>query len=270
MNLDFELLAVVFDPDIWWGQILLILLYFFLAYGLHRASGRIAGRIIRLNRFRPQKRQLREERSRTLRQLVSSLITFLAFATAVFSSLNLFVAADTLIWMVGLFSAAFGLGARPLISDYLTGVGFLFEDSMDVGEKVEILSVEGIVEAINLRTISLRSPNGELFIIPNGEIRIIRNFSRGLFSPANVTIKLSAVDLNQTLSILETIAEDAMLKLPNLIEPWLIINESGVLGQQTELTIVAKARFGKAAEMKPRLLAYIQEHLVNQNIELIS
>jgi small-conductance mechanosensitive channel len=45
--------------------------------------------------------------------------------------------------MVGLFAAAFGLGARPLVSDYLTGVGFLFEDTFDVGEKVDILGNEG-------------------------------------------------------------------------------------------------------------------------------
>jgi hypothetical protein len=49
--------------------------------------------------------------------------------------------------------------------------------------------------------------------------------------------------------------------LPNLLEPWQVISESGVIGQQTELTLIAKARFGQAAEMSPRLLALVQERL---------
>src|SRR5690606_22705558 len=131
-------------------------------------------------------------------------------------SLSLFVGGETLVWMVGLFAAAFGLGARPLVSDYLTGVGFLFEDTFDVGEKVDILGNEGVVETVNLRTTTLRSPSGELFVVPNGELRIVRNFSRGRFSLASVTVKLNAEDLSQALSVLEELGKEALLILPNL------------------------------------------------------
>jgi small conductance mechanosensitive channel len=209
---------------------------------------------------------LRPERRRTLQSLAASLVTFLAFLLAFLFSLNLFVDTDTLVWMVGLFSAAFGLGARPLISDFLTGIGFLFEDTFDVGEKVEVLGVEGVVEEVNLRTTMLRSSSGELYVMPNGEIRVIRNFSRGRFSMASITLKIASADLARTLPLLEALGEEAVHLLPNLLEPWQVISKSGAIGQQTELTLVTKARFGMAAEMRPRLLALVQERLAAEGV----
>jgi small conductance mechanosensitive channel len=204
--------------------------------------------------------------------LLASFISLFVFITAVLLSVGLFVRPDTLVWMVGLFSAAFGLGARPLISDFLSGISFLFEDTFTVGEKVELTGIpaaEGVIESINLRATSLRSPSGELIVVPNGEIRAVRNFSRGKFSLARITIKISAADLGQTLSILETLGAEAVYLLPNLIEPWQLISPDGVTGKNTELTIVAKARFGLAAEMQPRLIKLIHDKLAETGIDLV-
>jgi small conductance mechanosensitive channel len=107
-----------------------------------------------------------------------------------------------------------------------------------------------------------------LYVVPNGEIRTVRNFSRAKFSIANITLKISASDLNNTLVILEALGPDAVSLLPNLIESWQVISPEGVIGQNTELTLVAKARFGMAAEMRPRLLNLVQERLADSGIEL--
>jgi len=55
----------------------------------------------------------------------------------------------------------------------------IFEDRMRVGDFVKIDSYEGTVENISLRTTVLRNLGGQIFIIPNGEIKVIENFSRG-------------------------------------------------------------------------------------------
>jgi small conductance mechanosensitive channel len=170
--------------------------------------------------------------------------------------------------MVGLLSAGFGLGARPLISDVLAGINLIFEDSYAVGEKVEMLGVEGVVEAVNLRTSWLRAPSGEVYIVPNGDVRLVRNFSRGSFSPANITIKMASVSLSRALSLLEELSNEAVVLLPNLLEPWQVISESGSIGQVAELKLLARARFGKSAEMRPRMLALVQERLAQVGIEL--
>jgi small conductance mechanosensitive channel len=252
------------------GKLILIFLFFIAAWLINRLSNRIGVRIIRLGRFSPRRKDLRAERQNTLQSLLASGVSIAAFITACLASLTLFVDFDSLLWIIGLFTAGFGLSARPIISDFLTGISFIFEDTFDVGEKVEILNVEGVIEAVNLRTSTLRAPTGELYIVPNGEIRLIRNFSRGRFSITKITLKLAGEDLGHAIPILEEMANDAVIQLPNLLEPWQVLSESGVIGQNTELTLVAKARFGHGAEMRPRLLALVQEKLTEENILLVN
>ncbi|MEZ4767635.1 MAG: mechanosensitive ion channel family protein [Caldilineales bacterium] len=251
-------------------RLVLIAIFYFTAWIVHRLAPRLARRMVRLNRFARPARRLRQERETTLHGLLSSAITIAAFALATFFSLSLFVDANTLIWVIGLFSAAFGLGARPLVNDFLSGLSLIFEDTYDVGEKLEVMGVEGVVEAVNVRTTLLRAPTGELYVVPNGDVRLIRNFSRGRFSMAPVTMQLAGSDLAAAVPLLEALGEEAVDLLPNLLEPWQVISESGTIGQTTDLTLLAKARFGKAAEMRPRLLALVQERLAEAGIELVS
>lgn len=257
-----------------WRQLLLIALFLFLAWLVYRLSPRFARQILSVSRFANSQRPLRAERRRTLLGLISAAITFIALATAIVLSLSLFVDTTSLLWVIGLFSAAFGLGARPVVSDFLSGVSFIFEDTFDVGDKVRLPGlgggdVEGIVETVRLRTTVIRAPSGEPFTVPNGEIRVVRNFSRGRFSATDVTIHIAAGDLGEAIPLLEELGQDAVTLLPNLLEPWQVISESGELGQQTELTLLAKARFGKASEMRPRLLNLVHERLNEAGIELV-
>jgi small-conductance mechanosensitive channel len=264
----FDRLSALFSTSNWWGYGARIAGFYLLAWFVHRLARHVARRVVRLSRFTPRARRPRPERQATLQSLIASAISLAALAAATLASISQFVPMETLVWVVGLFSAAFGLGARPLIGDVLSGLSFIFEDTFAVGEKVETLDVEGIVEAINLRTTWIRSPTGELYIVPNGEVRVVRNFSRGSFSNANVKLKVAAADMNRALPLLETLGREAVSLLPNLLEPWQVISENGTIGQQTELTLLAKARFGKAAEMRPRLLALVQERLAEAGITL--
>ena len=245
-----------------------ILAFFLLAWLLSRLVGILSRRVIRLGGL--ARHRSSPERRKTLYGLVRGIITVTFFIVAIMLSLSQFVETTTLIWMIGLFGAGFGLSARPLISDVMAGTSFIFEDTFAVGEKVEILSIEGVIEAITLRTTWLRAPSGELYTIPNGDIRIVRNFSRGRFSVANVILKIPAAELQRAIPLLEKLSREAMDSLPNLIEPWRVISESGMIGQTAELTLLAKARFGLAAEMRPRLLSLVHKALKEENIELVS
>jgi small-conductance mechanosensitive channel len=242
---------------------------FLIAWVIHRIARHLATSLgSSMTGYIPPGLRIREERSRTLNDLTASLISFIAFVTAGIFALGRFIDTTTLIWMVGLFSAAFGLGARPLISDFLTGLSFMVEDTVQIGEKVEILNVQGTVERINLRTTMVRAQTGELYVIPNGEIRVIRNFSRGKFSSSHITLHLPSETLPQILPLLDTLGKEAATTFPDLIEPWRIINESGSLGQNVELTLTIQAEFGHAAALRVKLLAFLQERLTEANITL--
>ncbi|HSM57259.1 MAG TPA: mechanosensitive ion channel domain-containing protein [Candidatus Sulfomarinibacteraceae bacterium] len=263
-----EAIGAVLTENMWLRELLIIGAGLLIAVLVGALATRITERFFHFSRFTPDGRRMRPERMRTLQGLVANAITVLAFVGAILFAISRFVQPDTLVWVVGLFSAAFGLGARPLVNDFLAGLSFIFEDTFDVGEKVEMLGVEGIIERVTLRVTLLRAPTGELYVVPNGDIRVVRNFSRGRYSTVTVHLKVPANKLSQTLELLEEISQEAMLALPNLLEPWQILSETGALGESTELTLLSKARFGHAAEMRPRLLAFIQGRLAEQDIQL--
>ena len=126
-----------------WTKIGWILVAYGLAFVLVRLSTTLARRILRLNRFTGRKNRLSQQRQETLQGLLAGIISVIVILIATVASLSLFIDADTIVWMIGLFSAAFGLGARPLVSDLLAGLSFIFEDTFDVGEKVQLQGLPG-------------------------------------------------------------------------------------------------------------------------------
>ena len=124
---------------IWLNYVIRIISFYLLAWLVQSLTRRIAARLAQSQRLVPYTFKISPERQATLEGIIASSITLLAFTLATLATIGQFVAVDTLVWMVGLFSAAFGLGARPMISNLLAGIGFIFEDVYGVGEKVELI-----------------------------------------------------------------------------------------------------------------------------------
>ncbi len=204
----------------------------------------------------------------TLKRLFSSAIRLLALVIASAVSLSWFLEAERVIWILGLFSASFGLGAMPLVRDLLAGLSFIFEDTFDVGDKVEIMGLEGVVEGLDLRSTTIRAPSSETFSIPNGEIRVVRNFSRGQVSNAYVCLTIGSADLERALPLLRELAAEADERFPDLVGPWQVIGESEDLGETLSLTLLARAKFGRAADLRPQLMLLVIERLAAAGIAL--
>ena len=73
---------------------------------------------------------------------------------------------------------AVSFGSQSLVRDIVSGVFFLAEDSFRVGEYIDGSKVKGTVEGFSVRSIRLRHQNGQLHIVPFGQLAHITNFSR--------------------------------------------------------------------------------------------
>lgn len=231
---------------------------------LARGAAWLIWRLV-LSRSALGRRGMSERRRTTLRGLIGSLMNGLAVLTTLVLVLGMFVRTDALLAALGLFSAGLGFGARPYISDFLGGVVLLFEDQFVLGDKVEIgdRNVIGVVERVSLRTTHIRGEAGELWIVPNGDVRTIRNFSRGLFSPANIKLTVPTAKLDETLALLLDLVTDPG---PDVIEPPEIISEEGELGATTTLLLRVKARHGRGPLVRRRLLARLQAALTESHV----
>ena len=78
----------------------------------------------------------------------------------------------------GVIGVALGLGAQTIVRDILAGIFMLIEDQYGVGDLVEVLDVKGIVESVGLRITTVRSEDGTLWYLRNGEILKIGNKSQ--------------------------------------------------------------------------------------------
>lgn len=220
---------------------------------------------IAMSRLRLGRHSLSERRRITLRDLIRSLMNGLAVLITILAILAMFVQPSALITAVGLFSAGIGFAARPYISDFLGGIVLLFEDQFALGDKVEIgdRTVMGVVERVSLRTTYIRGETGELWIVPNGDVRTIRNFTRGSFSPANIKLTLPTARLDEVLRLLSEIIADPG---PDVIAPPEIISTEGAIGETTELMLVVKAQHGHGPQVRQRLLAQLQAVLLEHGI----
>jgi small-conductance mechanosensitive channel len=232
----------------------------------------LARGLLKVGWLAPSYRRATDERRRTLEGLIASLIALVAMVLAAVATLALFVPSETLIWIVGLFSAAFGLGARGMVADFVAGGSFIFHNTFAIGEKIEVYAgmnkVEGIVEAVNVRNTLVRAPTGELFTLPNGEIGVVRNFTRANLSAAKIKLMVPSEALGRALDLLDALGHEAVALLPELREPWQVISTADAAGPCTEVTVLASSSYGQAATLRLRLIALIYERLLAAGISL--
>ena len=79
-------------------------------------------------------------------------------------------------------SAAVGFGAQSIIGDFLSGFFILSERQFGVGDYVSFdgtsTATEGTVVALTLRATKVRTPSGEVVMIPNGSAGVVTNYSQ--------------------------------------------------------------------------------------------
>jgi len=208
---------------------------------------------------------LNQPRSLTINQLTRSLMNAAAALLAIIFMLSLITTPAVLATTLGLFSAGLGFAARPFISDVMCGIQLLFQDQFAIGEKVEIgdRNVIGVVERVSLTRTLLRGESGELWVVPNGDVRTIRNFTRGSFSSAHIRLTLPTSRLDEGLALLQEVIANPG---PDVLETPEVISEDGQIAETTALMLKVKATHGAAPLVRRRLLTQIYEALAAHQI----
>ena len=119
-------------------------------------------------------------RAETTRSVVVSIIGYIWYFIVVAIALGFFgLDITSILAAAGVVGIAVAFGAQTLVKDLLSGIFIWTEKSLTVGDVVTINDLSGTVESMSIRTTTIRNFNGNVFIIPNGEIRNIINMSRG-------------------------------------------------------------------------------------------
>src|SRR3954464_767221 len=140
-----------------------------------------------------------------LRSTVRAIVAVIAGATILGElGINL----GPLVAGAGIAGIALGFGAQSLVKDFLSGMFMLMEDQFGVGDIIDVGEASGTVEAVSLRTTRLRSVDGTLWHVPNGEIRRVGNQSQH-WSRALIDVEVAYdTDLDHAQAVIASVAHD--------------------------------------------------------------
>lgn len=211
-----------------------------------------------------------EKKSTTLAGILKSIVKYTVYIIIAISALNVLnIPTAPLLATAGLGGLAVGFGAQSLVKDVFTGFFILFEDQYGVGDYVTIGTMTGTVEDIGLRISKIKSFNGDLHIIPNGEVKIVTNHSRGN-SLAIIDIGVSyEADAEEAISVLEELTEGYYKSKPEgiLQKPEVLgivkLNESDVI-----IRIIVQTKPLSHWEIERDMRKLILEAFKEQKIEI--
>jgi Mechanosensitive ion channel len=139
--------------------------------------------------------------------LIETTIRYLAFAFALLLSIVVLSGAQRLQTVVGASFAAIviGFAAQRFLMDVIAGLLMFFEGWFRIGDTVaiDVLKVQGVVEAVSLRSLTLRSITGEILHVPNSQVTALRVIPRGY---REIEIEFFTSELEAGRALVEQIA----------------------------------------------------------------
>jgi moderate conductance mechanosensitive channel len=236
-----------------------------------------------VNRFRRRlesapslTQELNLQRAATLTQAASTALVVVIWAVAV-----LMVLGETgfnlgpLLASAGVAGVALGFGAQSLVKDTLSGFFILLENQFGVGDNLELTTpsgkVIGRVESLTLRVTSLRAFDGTLHIVPNGNIVVASNRSRG-WARAIVDVRAAyEEDVDRLRNVLEDLFDE--LRADPKVREWIHEGPS-VLGVERMghdalvMRVIADTRPSKVMDLERILRERITRRMADQGIRV--
>jgi small conductance mechanosensitive channel len=167
---------------------------------------------------------------------------------------------------------AVGFGAQRIVQDLLSGFFLIAERQYGFGDVIRVSApgttggVTGTVEDVTLRITSLRTTNGELLMLPNGEIRQVTNLSRD-WARAVIDVPVPVgTDIARATEILRTVGKQAFRDKdlrPLLLDAPSVMGVESIEVDRVIIRIVARTQPGKqfqvGRELRARVTLAFQE-----------
>jgi moderate conductance mechanosensitive channel len=174
-------------------------------------------------------------------------------------------------------AVALGFGAQRIVQDILAGFFIVAERQYGFGDLIQVSNigsttgVSGTVEDVTLRTTRMRTVNGEVVFIPNGQITQVTNLSRD-WARAVVDVPVpAAVDVNRVSDLLRRVGEDAYEEQELrslLLDPPAVMGVQSIDVDQFQVRMVARTLPGKQFDVGRVLRARVAGGLLREGIHV--
>jgi small-conductance mechanosensitive channel len=161
---------------------------------------------------------------------------------------------------------AVGIGAQHIVHDLLAGLCIVTERQYGFGDVIRLSTlgattgVSGTVEDVTLRVTRLRTLNGEVVIVPNGQIQQVTNLSRDWARTVIDVPVPVAVDIQVVSDMLIHVGEEAFRDeelRPLMLDQPSVMGVESIEVDQFKVRVVARTLPGKQFEVGRELRARI-------------
>ena len=215
----------------------------------------------------------RRQRVLSVADLLGSLARYVVWTIAgvmVLEAVGL--AIGPLIAGAGIAGLAIGFGAQTLVKDVISGFFLLFDDTLGYGDLIRIGDDVGTVEYVGLRLIKVRKFNGEMLMVPSGELRTFGNQSIG-FARVIVSVGLAyEQNVDDVLAVLRDVTEEwaateevqaILVDEPPEVQAVLDLGDSAV-----QVRVVARVRPGEQFAADRELKRLIKARFDERGVEI--
>ena len=212
------------------------------------------------------------QRVEALSTVLRSVVSFTIWTMAMFLVLDqVGINLGPMLAGAGIIGVAIGFGSQSLVKDFLAGIFILVEDQYGVGDTVDLGEAVGVVEVVSLRTTRLRSVDGTVWHVPNGEIGRVGNKSQH-WSRALLDIQVAyTTDLTEARNVIKDVADEVWREQPETIleepEVW-GVQDLGAHG--VDIRLVVKTQPSKQWEVSRLIRERIKDAFERHGVEIPS
>ena len=211
----------------------------------------------------------RKKRIDTLHQVFTktmSVVIFLIVLLMVFVELGINI--TPILTGAGIVGIAIGFGAQDMVKNLFHGIFILLEDQYSEGDVVAVAGVTGTVESFDLRRTVLRDLDGVQHHIPNGEIAIASNKTKG-WSGINLDIGIGyGTDLQKLKEVVDKAGSELKLAHDEVLEAPKLAGVEEFADSAIVVKILGKVQPGKQWEMSREFRKMLKEAFDRENIEI--
>ena len=196
-------------------RILFALLFFLIVYKI----GKWAIELL-FNRYFKKNKKNVSSRYETIYWISNNIFNVVFYFFLIYTILEILnLPVGSLLASAGVVGLAVSLGAQGFVSDVVNGITILSERQLDIGDEVKIDDITGTVLNLNLRTINVKDFDGTIHFIPNREVSIISNRSKGDMR-ALIDVRLfPETDINRVRDIVHEVNNTFIKDYPDITVP---------------------------------------------------
>ncbi|MDQ3798131.1 MAG: mechanosensitive ion channel family protein [Acidobacteriota bacterium] len=208
-----------------------------------------------------------------LRILFSRLIVVFIIVLGIFTSLTVIIPTfgfGDMITGLGFTSFVIGFATKDILNNLLSGVLILWQQPFRIGDYLFVGNNQGKVEYIGVRATQLRKDDGELILIPNGDMYANALTIRGAGANRRMNLKIS-IGYESDIEHVKRTIKSAMQTVVGVVEepsPNVLVTDLSSDGVNLAIHFWINTHEAKPMEVFDRVATEIKNSLTHARVEM--